>query len=186
MCRKLTWVSVVVSLYLLYASHALFAQPLTHDLDFPFDERLRGYDNIAVNKPTKASHERPGYTSDLAVDGEWYDTRSRWLASEDPPYWLEIDLENVFELRGAGVWTGHNPGVNTHVVTEFQLQYFDEGEWIDIPGAAVKGNASEYVEFVFPDAIDSDRVRFYTERADWAYGVVRVREILIYGSYLDT
>lgn len=144
--------------------------------------------NVALGKPTTTSSARGMYTGDRAVDGEWDSTASRWLTSEHEPgpHWLVIDLLEPHVVHSARIWTGHRPGgSDLYVVTEFRLQYWDGEGWIDIPGASVKGNREEVVSFSFAEPVITERIRFYTERADWAYNIVRVREIMIFGYPVD-
>lgn len=140
--------------------------------------------NVALNKPTVASsvRDRPElgqfHPSEYAVDGIWNTKENRWLVGTvTGPHWLEIDLEGVFTLDSAEVWTGDQTSSSSFAVSEFKLQYLQEGEWVDIPGASVVNNKEEHVVFAFDQPIVTDQVRFYSDERD----IIRVAEIIVYG-----
>lgn len=136
--------------------------------------------NVALGKPVKASSFRGETIGDLVVDGVWDTRESRWVSGKEatPPHSLEIDLQGTFIINSADVWTGDPTSKDPHVIDAFRLQYWTGDEWADIPGASVRDNDQEVVYFSFTELITTDRVRFYYDEPS---GVIRVREILIYG-----
>lgn len=141
-------------------------------------------ENVAFGKPTDSSSHYAPNTADRAVDGKWTGAGTRWLTDLDAqgPHWMEIDLLDEYELAGAEVWSGEADRV-AHVVSQFKLQYWDGGAWVDIPGASIADNKEAQVVFVFNEPVKTGKVRFYTEvkSEDDPYGVaVRLLEILVY------
>lgn len=146
--------------------------------------------NIALNKPVTASSVRnlpnlnpPQYfPPEFAVDGIWNTYENRWLTSVSGPHWLIIDLEDSFVVNGAEVWTGDATSGSTHAVAKYILQYWDEDEWIDIPGVFVENNEDEYVSFNIDPPVVTDQIRFWS---DLSTTIIRVAEIAIYGDPVD-
>lgn len=138
--------------------------------------------NVALGKPATASSTlNASYKAELAVDGITDTKESRWIssASQSPPHWLEIDLEQTYTLGGAVVWTGDPTSPNKSAVVEYKLQYWGGSEWLDIPGASVENNTQDKVELPFSEPVVTDKVRFYSMDTS-KDGAVRVREIEIY------
>lgn len=136
--------------------------------------------NVALRKPVEVSSFRDSYSGERVVDGIWNTRESRWVSGTTgrPPHYLVIDLEGTFVIDSAEVWTGDPTTGNQHVINNFKLQYWNGNQWVDIPGASVKNNQSELVFFTFTEQVMTDRVRFYYDEPS---GVIRVREILVYG-----
>ena len=97
-------------------------------------------ENVALGKPAFASHR--GDRAARSVDG---DLLTSWTASEEPPYWLSVDLQKphllvrwaVVHRGGGGVGTGLSDGpFNT---ADFRLQVSDDQiNWRDVD--VVEGN----------------------------------------------
>lgn len=155
-------------------------------------EALSNVENVALNKDVVASTELNQYKAELAVDGIYNTSTSRWTSRYHrgegilPPHWLEIDLAGRFVLYKAEVWTGnlHRNHPDNHemaeaAVKDFKLQYWVNGQWVDIPGGTVEGNSTgnPRVELIFTQPITTEKVRLYTEEED----NVRFREVMIFG-----
>ncbi len=53
--------------------------------------------NVAMNHPTTASSEAPGYNAGLAIDGK---TGTGWMAADNRTgAWWQIDLEGIYSIR---------------------------------------------------------------------------------------
>ncbi len=52
--------------------------------------------NVALGKPTHASMEWETFTSDQVVDGNA--TQTPWIAGGEPPQWVEVDLQDQYDL----------------------------------------------------------------------------------------
>ncbi|MBK8501997.1 MAG: T9SS type A sorting domain-containing protein [Saprospiraceae bacterium] len=53
--------------------------------------------NVALQKPTKASMEWQEFISGNVVDGNA--TQTPWIAGSDPPQWVEVDLQDRYDLQ---------------------------------------------------------------------------------------
>ncbi|MCB0667093.1 MAG: discoidin domain-containing protein [Saprospiraceae bacterium] len=53
--------------------------------------------NVAEGKPTSASMQWEEFVSENVVDGNA--TQTPWIAGSDPPQWVEVDLQAVYELE---------------------------------------------------------------------------------------
>lgn len=138
--------------------------------------------NVALNKTATASSVHGSYTPNKVVDGVTDNVSSRWINLRDaqPPHWVEVDLGETYTLAFAHVWTGNIPYQDTYVVSKFALQYWQDDEWIDIPGGTVEGNDQMLVVLLFDEAITTSRVRFISDAGDPAYGQVRVIELELF------
>jgi hypothetical protein len=146
------------------------------------DELLRsyetGYQNVVLGKPVKASSTYRTWIGIKAVDGDWEQNASRWITERGvaPPHWLEIDLQGMYKLAKAEVWTGLVVGP----VTQFGFQYWDGASWVDIPGGEVSNNTAELVTLYFTEQVVTDKIRFVS-KIQGELNQIRVREILVYG-----
>ena len=96
-----------------------------------FTIRYIDANNVALDKPTKASElsER----APRAVDG---DGVSSWSPKGGAPYWLEVDLEDVYmlnrwvvKLQGTGPLAG-NVANSPFNAADFELQISEDGiDW---------------------------------------------------------
>lgn len=163
---------------------------LVFALGLPAMGQMTGVTNVAFGKPTKASSEMGSDTADKAVDGIWDSNDHRWRSNpeNDPPHWLEIDLEKMYVIHAAEVHTGTimPDGTYRAAVRNFSLQYKVDGEWVDIPGATVVGNplGNGIVKLEFDQPITTSKVRFYSMDGRGTE-VVRVLEIMIFGVPAD-
>ena len=132
---------------------------------------------VAQGKPVTANDDLSEGRAANAVDGIIADS-SRWITSQSKEtYTLDIDLQNEFTLIGAELYTGKEDatwGLNT-----VRLQAYQDGAWVDIPGAAVKGNPEENTDlfWTFDQSVTTSQVRVVCD--DGALGV-RVREVKIF------
>lgn len=145
-------------------------------------EKVDRLPNLVLGKTVQASSEAGRNIADNAVDG---DLLSRWLTARgaESPHWLEIDLQGTFVLDSAEVWSGTLPPADgPYSIAHMQLQYWQDGQWKDIPGASVSNNRAQVVYFDFAEPILTDKVRFYSETPAAPDGEgLRFREILVYG-----
>lgn len=124
-----------------------------------------------------ADSERPGAPASLAVDGRT-DANSRWLSLQKPgPHRLELRLSEPRKLGGLHVFSGYD---DRDPVTDFSVQFFQNGAWVDIPSAAVEGNRRAAVRVLFDDTVDvsSDRIRIVVTNTPG--GSARVAEIVVW------
>lgn len=111
-----------------------------------FAIRLLEPENVVLNKPVKANAlaERAA----RAVDG---DRNTSWSPSAQPPYWLEIDLEDSYlltswavRLHGSGP-LGGQVAESPFNAADFRLQVSEDGtNWLDAD--VVEGNTASVYE----------------------------------------
>ncbi|MEJ7821344.1 MAG: discoidin domain-containing protein, partial [Chitinophagaceae bacterium] len=135
------------------------------------------YNNLALGKTVKTSASKS--LGNVVTDGNKTDA-SAWIAdSSTAEKWIEIDFGANRELGSAVVYTGSASGVYTAPdrIKNFNLQYFTNGTWKEIPGAAEKDNKYAQVFFEFKQPVTTSKVRFVS--AD--KGSLKVREIKLFG-----
>ncbi len=126
--------------------------------------------NYARSAEVKASSEhRSGmYPAKNINDGiaDYASNASRWVSvdgseSERTETWVEFTWDAPVTFNAARIVTGQaGSGIPTTPTENFQLQLFQNGRWVDIPKAGVKGN--KYVDFGFMfDSVTTDRVRLF-------------------------
>jgi hypothetical protein len=136
------------------------------------------YTNLAFNRPVKASNDSKTWSAKFIVDGDKTDQSAWHSDSTASQKWIEIDLDEQKTLGSAVVYTGSASGVYTAPdrVRNFSLQYFNNGEWKDIPGFVEKGNKYAQVFKIFKQPVTTSKVRFVSNDT----GVVKVREIKVF------
>lgn len=135
------------------------------------------YTNLALKKPVRTSSSATAGL--LITDGDKTDS-STWISdSASTEKWVEIDLGAVHELGSSVVYTGSAYGVYTGPdrVKNFRLQYFENGTWKDIPGAAEKEGRYAQVFTVFRSPVRTSKVRFVSTDK----GILKIREIKLFG-----
>ena len=130
--------------------------------------------NFAWHAKATASSTLEGrYAASNAVDGVVSDD-SRWLSRKtDAAPWLELDLGAPRRLQCAHVYSGwqEQPGL-----ASFSLEWWQEGQWQPIAGAAVRGNESQSVAVTFAKPVTTQRVRLVSMEP----GPLRVREVALF------
>ncbi len=134
------------------------------------------YKNIALHKPVTASNSKSPATT--ITDGDKSDA-SAWIAdSASSEKWVEIDLGASHELASAVIYTGSSYGVYTSPdrIKNFQLQYLEGRQWVNIPGAAEKDGkyAQVFIEFTRP--VTTSKIRFFSTDK----GMIKIREIKLF------
>lgn len=140
------------------------------------DDSAKGIE-VANGKPVSTNDDLAEGRAENAVDGVIADS-SRWITSQSKDsYWLEIDLQNEFVLTGADLYTGKMDG--TYGLRDVKLQAYQNGDWVDIPGAYVEGNEESNTDlfWTFDESVTTSKVRVVCD--DGALGV-RLREIKVY------
>ncbi|MBI5692082.1 MAG: discoidin domain-containing protein [Verrucomicrobia bacterium] len=121
------------------------------------------------------------FTAAKAIDGVISDT-SRWTSAQSrAPAWLEIQLAETTALLGLHVHTGLNPAT---AVRGFTVQFWRDGQWIDIPSATVADNQATALALAFDDtvAVRTDRLRLWiTATPD---GYARIKEVVVWPAAL--
>ena len=76
----------------------------------PCNEAWLGDENLALGRKVTASNFLAGELPEFAVDGDW---TTQWGSGGGPPQWLEIDLENVFEIKRIALVVAQYPEGDT-------------------------------------------------------------------------
>jgi len=116
--------------------------------------------NVALNQPVRVdSILSPGYPGENAVDGNSSSDVSRWISSGDSyPHWIEIDLQQSYQVSGLRFWTGKN-GIGPFPLYDFALQSWNGNGWTDLYSEVNSTNAG-FVDVTFGPMLSGNRVRF--------------------------
>ncbi|MCK9479505.1 MAG: S-layer homology domain-containing protein [Firmicutes bacterium] len=150
-------------------------------------EPVAFYTNIALNKPVTASDK--GYDADSnpesVVDGIMHlDTlaANKWYIRNTALATLEIDFEEVFTLAGTKIHSGRT-GNDAGILRNFKIEYDNNGQWTDIPGAAVTDNTDKNITVVFAQPVSTHRIRYsLIDAGNDASTEYRIREIEVFGA----
>ena len=133
------------------------------------------YQNLAYKRVVKTSAANS--QASTITDGDKSDA-GVWLSNENGEKWIEIDLGTVQTLGSSVVYTGSAGGVYTAPdrIKNFKLQYFSDGKWLDIPGAAEKESRYAQVFSIFTHPVSTSKIRFVSNDK----GSLKVREIKVF------
>lgn len=134
------------------------------------------YTNVALLKPVTASASKS--PASMITDGNKSDA-SAWMAdSTSSEKWIEIDLGASHELGSAVIYTGSAYGVYTSPdrIKNFQLQYMEGKQWVNIPGASEKDGKYAQVFTVFTRPVTTSKIRFFSTDN----GIIKIREIKLF------
>jgi hypothetical protein len=133
------------------------------------------YKNLAFQRPVKTSASKSNAA--VVTDGDKSDA-SAWVSNEEGEKWIEIELGASRELGSAVVYTGSAGGVYTSPdrIKNFKLQYFNNGGWLDIPGAAEKDSRYAQIFSIFKQPVTTSKIRFTSHDK----GSLKVREIKVF------
>ncbi|WP_165605775.1 discoidin domain-containing protein [Flavivirga aquatica] len=135
--------------------------------------------NIALGKPTLADSVLDSNTSSKAVDGDNQNVHNRWVSANTSwPHWIEVDLQEDFEIEQLKFWTGSG-GYNRAVRYEFQI--WNGSTWVTI----VDGNSNSLaiVDKSF-SKVTTSKVRLYgigESIGGGAGNYFRLYELEVYG-----
>ncbi len=135
------------------------------------------YKNIALDKPVIAYNSQDTYSWNV-TDGDISDNSSWRSDSGEPEKWLQIHLLEEETIGSAIIYTGSSYGVFTGPdrVRNFKLQYRNNDEWVDIPGASESDCKYVQVLLEFEEPVRTRDIRFVALEK----GPVIVREIKLY------
>lgn len=125
-----------------------------------------------------------GISFDTITDKNDYQNIKRWVANVNPP--INIDFTFPSDtLYSSDIYTGWYEGydagsANGGAVSDFSLQTFDGFDWVNVPGASIKGNTNLLVHFVFTAPIFTDHIRLNITKGDAASVYTRVSEVMIW------
>jgi hypothetical protein len=106
------------------------------------------------------------------------------------PDWLEIDFNGTKTIQEIDVFTVQDnfsspieptPSMTftLYGLTDFQVQYWDGSQWLNVPGGVVSGNSLVWQQFMFA-ALNTSRIRVLVNGALAAYS--RITEVEAYGT----
>lgn len=142
-----------------------------------------GRSPIAVNNGDRIGLH---WGSDPSTGSGWHD------ATPTYPDWLEIDFGGAQFIDQIDVYTiqdnYENPEKPTEAmtftmygVTDFQLQYWNGANWMDVPGANVTGNNKVVRRFTFPPVL-TEKIRLVIHNSlNSTYPYSRIIEIRAWG-----
>jgi hypothetical protein len=145
-------------------------------------EGLGNYEPVsAIN----GDHQGIGTTASYADNTFWRDgTQNAY------PDWLQVDFAGKRSIDEVHVYTlqddyAHPVEPTDQMtftqfgITNFEVQYWDSGQWWTIPGAAVTGNNKVWRKFEFPE-VYTDKIRVLVNQA--LYGRSRIVELEAYST----
>lgn len=132
--------------------------------------------NVALNKPVLVSdeHVSGNYPGKNAVDGINFTNETRWVSTAEGEHWIEIDLEQEYNVFSIETWNGSN-GNLSNPVPEFMFQVEVDGEWITV--ANETNNKDGGYKALFPEII-TKKVRYFIP--EYSGNMVRLYEIAVY------
>ncbi len=131
--------------------------------------------NVVLNKPVKVSGTYADkYIGANAVDGV-ISNDSRWLSSNAGEHWIEIDLEQNYNIFSFKTWIGAN-GTFGYAIKNFIFQAEIEGEWVNV--VEVNNNSDPQFEAMF-QVVNTSKVRYFVP--NYGDNMVRMYEIEVYG-----
>ena len=141
-----------------------------------FPDGPDGTVNVALGKPVTTDSVNGSNFASLAVDGNKIDNSSRWLsANSAADHWIEIDLEDAYEISQFRFWTGFNEYKNA--TSDFRFERFVNGTWEPI--LTETGNNNPVYSGTFAP-VAADRVRLYSTAG--TDNILRLFEIEVYGT----
>jgi len=134
--------------------------------------------NVVLNRPVEAdSIYSPEYVAANAVDGDSTSGLSRWLSNSDPmPHWLEVELDQSYQLSQMKFWTGHSAG--PYPLYDFALQFWNGDGWVDLYSETGSTNDGA-VDVSFGPVVSGNRIRLLA--TDGEDSQVRLYELEVYG-----
>lgn len=128
--------------------------------------------NVALNKPVLASDVLAAYTANMAVDG-LLTNASRWVSNTPGEHWIEIDLQEEYDIFSLATWTGSG-GTFGYPTPNFIFQVDEGGTWKDI--VTVTGNTNSQYQIEF-DPVKTRKVRYFVP---YYTDNIRLYEIAVY------
>lgn len=111
------------------------------------------------------------------LDGDTSDT-SRWLSEPSPrPHWLQFDFAETTTLAGLHL---HSGAGGAFALTDFTVQFWRDGVWVDVPSATVTGNRAAAVALTFDDtvAVTTTKLRLWITKTPDT--IARVAEVALW------
>ena len=143
--------------------------------------------NYARTAKVKASSEHQSglYPASKINDGiaDVFSNNSRWVSqggaeSERSETWVEFTWDEPVTINACRIVTGQVGGDHPRTPVEnFQLQRFQNGRWVDIPKAGVKGNTAVCDLGVQFGDVTTDRLRLFINTPGY---LARVWELELY------
>jgi hypothetical protein len=136
-------------------------------------------ENLALGARATVSSTHGAYRGANAVDGKAGEA-SRWVSAAGGEKWIVLDLATERTIASARITTGYRKTPES-AVRDARLQVDRGGEWVDVPGARVRGNRRTVVAMNFDEPVTARRVRFVS--GDTTH--VRVYELELYAEPLE-
>ena len=116
--------------------------------------------NLAKYQVATASTENGQYDAVFGNDGV-VGNNNRWSSTNvNTTHWLEVDFPFAVTIRSTHCYMGSNDSLT---VSNFKIQSYSGGSWVDAPGSSVLGNTAVERNIIFSSSVTSDRFRFYTD-----------------------
>jgi hypothetical protein len=135
----------------------------------------------------RASSIAQSYPTSNAINGQRV---GRGWTGQVPfifPGWFQVNFNGPKQIDQVAVFSAQDPPVlpptsqltfSRYGLTDFDVQYWDGGTWVTVPGGAVRGNNLVWRTVSFP-AVTTDRVRIVLHAT--SDGEARLVELEVYG-----
>ncbi|WP_309379813.1 discoidin domain-containing protein [Cerasicoccus frondis] len=134
--------------------------------------------NLALNSTARASSTHLENVATNAVDGDTGDD-SRWVSelNTGKAEWLEITFNEPVAIGGIHLYSGYQ---NRDAISDFEVQFWAQGEWLTIPSATITDNHATALRVPFDAAVEvtTDKLRLYIDEVD--HHAARVKEIMVW------
>ncbi|GKX29773.1 hypothetical protein SH1V18_22530 [Vallitalea longa] len=134
-----------------------------HSLKIPSDDitiSIPSDKNVAYGKEINTNND----SSDIEyiVDGVTSNNHAWRAINSSEPIWVEINLGDTYNLTNTTIATGID---DSSILRNFKLQYFINGEWINIPSIEIVDNDMASLSIYFESSVTTDRVRIWIDES---------------------
>lgn len=137
-------------------------------------------ESLTLGAGVKVSSTHENYEAKHAIDGEIRSDEKRWVSSSNDTATIEIDLGEIKSLRSVWVVSGWD-GKESHVASDFILEYDTDGKWNTFPGGKVSGNRKTDFGLVLEKEVKTSRIRLRSQNA----GYFRIYEIAAFDREIE-
>jgi hypothetical protein len=133
--------------------------------------------NLALNVKVSSNDGNPKELK-FITDGNKSDASTWHSDSTSTAKTIDLDFGSVQKIGSMSIYSGSSYGVYTGPdrIKDWQLQYWSNNKWQDIPNANIKD--SKYVRYFisFKNPVKTDKIRFISDDK----GIIKLREIKVF------
>ena len=128
--------------------------------------------NLAKYQPVITDSTNGTQTAAYLTAG-FVDDNNCWVSGNTGPHWAQVKFPFPVTVGSAQLAMGQN---NSSSLTNFSIQYLTNGNWVNVPGGTVSGNANVERNVVFPSPITATSFRVYDSQDN----PIRIRQLALY------